>query len=373
MRERDLPADDQTIELRRNYGNALHRRVIELHKFSERCLEGRVMPAEFDEIHMRVRSLVGSGGMYGYPELAKTALFLDRALERPTSSGLKKLAELADNLAAFCERSLSDAAPASLPASFKMSPQDSDDFRPVLLTVDDDPAIHDMMQMMFRDNAHLVTAYNGVEALEAVHRHCPDIILLDSYMPEMNGFNLLERMNHEKNLSTVPVIMLTASGQPQDVMRATTAGITDYVTKPFDPQQLCDKISTLMKRMRTTILIANGNTVMRELMTSRLRRMGFNVTEAGDGQKTLELALAKMPELIVLDQSLPDIDGHSPLHRLRENKRTRHIPMLYLSTNNLGQNVIEGLNTGTIDQAVTPLIPEKVTSRILAVLESEAS
>jgi len=85
------------------------------------------------------------------------------------------------------------------------------------------------------------------------------------------------------------------------------------------------------------------------------------------------MAATRMPELIVLDQSMQDMDGRAVLHELRENKRTRHIPTLYLSVNSLGQSVVEGLNIGAADQAVMPFIPEKVTARILKALDAETA
>ena len=75
----------------------------------------------------------------------------------------------------------------------------------------------------------------------------PDLILLDTNMPVMNGHEMLKKLRADKELKHIPVIMLTAISSPQDIAAASSYGITDYVTKPFDFTELMEKVSNALK------------------------------------------------------------------------------------------------------------------------------
>ncbi|MBN1360698.1 MAG: response regulator [Sedimentisphaerales bacterium] len=94
----------------------------------------------------------------------------------------------------------------------------------------------------------VVTASNGLEGLERAKSEKPDLILLDTNMPQMDGHEMLERLRSDEALKHIPVIMLTARCEAQDVATASAHGVSDYVTKPFDFGQLMEKIRTVLKR-----------------------------------------------------------------------------------------------------------------------------
>jgi DNA-binding response OmpR family regulator len=88
-------------------------------------------------------------------------------------------------------------------------------------------------------------ASNGLEALEKVRDDLPDLVVLDVMMPEMDGFETLERL---REISTVPVIMLTVKGDETDRIRGLELGADDYVTKPFSPRELASRIRAVLRR-----------------------------------------------------------------------------------------------------------------------------
>jgi two-component system KDP operon response regulator KdpE len=88
-------------------------------------------------------------------------------------------------------------------------------------------------------------ASNGLEALEKVRDELPDLVVLDVMMPEMDGFETLERL---REISTVPVIMLTVKGDEEDRIRGLELGADDYVTKPFSPRELASRIRAVLRR-----------------------------------------------------------------------------------------------------------------------------
>jgi two-component system OmpR family response regulator len=118
-----------------------------------------------------------------------------------------------------------------------------------ILVVDDEPDLVSTVEYRLRfANCDVITASNGQEGLEKATAQKPDLILLDTNMPVMNGHEMLERLRADPDLKTIPVIMLTARCEAQDIAAASSLGVSDYVTKPFDFTQLMDRIQAALLR-----------------------------------------------------------------------------------------------------------------------------
>jgi two-component system alkaline phosphatase synthesis response regulator PhoP len=116
-----------------------------------------------------------------------------------------------------------------------------------ILLVDDEPDLVSTVQYRLKfSHCEVVTASNGREGLEKAMSEKPDIILLDTNMPVMNGHEMLEHLRNNPELKDIPVIMLTARCEPQDIASASAHDIADYVAKPFDFTELMDKIKSAL-------------------------------------------------------------------------------------------------------------------------------
>ena len=117
-----------------------------------------------------------------------------------------------------------------------------------ILIVDDEPDCISIIQCRLEwSHYNVITANNGREGLEKASQEKPDLILLDTNMPEMNGYEMLERMRKDSALKDTPVIMVTALCDAKDVDKASSYGVSDYVTKPVDFAKLTEKISNILK------------------------------------------------------------------------------------------------------------------------------
>jgi CheY-like chemotaxis protein len=117
-----------------------------------------------------------------------------------------------------------------------------------VLVVDDEPDLVSTVEYRLKfANCSVVTATNGQQGLQQAAAEKPDLILLDTNMPEMNGHEMLARLRADPVLRHIPVIMVTARCEPQDIAAASAHGISDYITKPFDFAQLLEKIHTVLK------------------------------------------------------------------------------------------------------------------------------
>lgn len=121
----------------------------------------------------------------------------------------------------------------------------------VLLVVDDDAANRDVLSRRLRRQGHVVeTASNGRDALQLVRESAFDLVLLDIMMPDTDGYQVLAQMKDDAQLRHVPVIMISALGEVQSVVRCIEAGAEDYLTKPFDPILLKARIGASLDKKR---------------------------------------------------------------------------------------------------------------------------
>jgi two-component system KDP operon response regulator KdpE len=117
----------------------------------------------------------------------------------------------------------------------------------VILVVDDEPRMIRFIRMNLElEGYKVLEATNGLEALERVREDLPDLVVMDVQMPEIDGFEALE---HIRQVSTVPVIMLTVKADEEDKVRGLELGADDYVTKPFSPRELSSRIKALLRRL----------------------------------------------------------------------------------------------------------------------------
>ena len=118
-----------------------------------------------------------------------------------------------------------------------------------ILIVDDNPDLVQALKLGFKlqwPESQVVSAGDGERALAVFSEETPDIVLLDIAMPGMNGFEVLRRL---RQVSDVPVVMLTVKGDEQDKVRALELGADDYVTKPFGSLELMARIKAVLRRV----------------------------------------------------------------------------------------------------------------------------
>ncbi|MBN1385533.1 response regulator [Candidatus Woesearchaeota archaeon] len=111
-----------------------------------------------------------------------------------------------------------------------------------ILVVDDEPHIVDLIKMSLSDQYTILGAYTGEEAVEMAIREQPDLITMDIMMPGLDGFEVTRRLKDIPATRNIPIIMLSAKDQLVDKFEGIDSGAIDYVTKPFEPSELIEKI-----------------------------------------------------------------------------------------------------------------------------------
>lgn len=119
---------------------------------------------------------------------------------------------------------------------------------PKVLVVDDDAHIRELVRLYLEDEGiEVVQKGNGAEALEYAENHSPDLVILDIMMPRMDGWDLCAKL---RELGDMPILMITAKGEPADRIKGFKLGTDDYLAKPFDPMELTLRVKALLKRYR---------------------------------------------------------------------------------------------------------------------------
>jgi adenylate cyclase len=116
-----------------------------------------------------------------------------------------------------------------------------------VLVVDDDPVILRLLEVNFELEGFVVlTAGDGAEGIAAVRQHRPDLVVSDVMMPNVNGLELVSTLKGDPATSTIPIVLLSARAQTADVRQGLEAGADDYVTKPFEPSDLVERVTRLL-------------------------------------------------------------------------------------------------------------------------------
>lgn len=110
---------------------------------------------------------------------------------------------------------------------------------PNILVVDDHEEIREALSEILEEEGHDISqAVDGLDALKAINKSRPDVVLPDIAMPRMDGLETLQRIKSQPELADIPVIMVTAQGDRQNMVKAVQLGVRDYVTKPWEPGEV---------------------------------------------------------------------------------------------------------------------------------------
>ena len=119
-----------------------------------------------------------------------------------------------------------------------------------VLVVDDDPVIMRLLEVNFEmEGYRVVTATDGAQALERIAADRPDLVVCDIMMPVVNGLEVVERLRQSDDDAhrRLPVILLSAKAQASEVQKGLDVGADDYITKPFDPLELIERVQALLE------------------------------------------------------------------------------------------------------------------------------
>jgi two-component system sensor histidine kinase/response regulator len=205
-----------------------------------------------------------------------------------------------------------------------------------------------------------VAVSGGLEAIEALGKADEAgepfrLMLVDSNMPDMDGFTLVSRIKQGPDLLCPAIMMLTSSGQPEHAARCQELGIAGYLTKPVKQSELFDAIASALRsapakrgnqhvntrcadqenQNRRHVLLAEDNLVNQKLASRILEKLGHTVVVAANGREAVTAFESGHFDLILMDVQMPDMNGYEATAAIREKERVRgaHIPIIALTAN----------------------------------------
>ena len=289
-----------------------------------------------------------------------------------------------------------------------------------ILVVEDDNVLREVLAEKLRQSGYeAVQAEDGEEAMEIVKSDAPSLILLDILMPRKGGMEVMEELAADPELSKIPVIVISNSGQPVEVKRARELGAKDFLIKAvFDPNEVLEKVEKVLNESslhisgdfdqsnnvsggetieldspadnkegtlgdiakngtendvhRGKVLVVEDDKFLRELFVRKLFTEGFEVDSAIDAGEVFDILAKKKPEIILLDLILPGIDGFEILSKIKNDPKLSDIPVMVIS--NLGQkeDIDRAMELGAVDFLVKANFTlDEIIARVLIVLRGE--
>lgn len=265
-----------------------------------------------------------------------------------------------------------------------------------ILVVDDIPTNVKLLEIrLLAEYFEVITASNGPDAIRACETGNIDVVLLDIMMPDMDGFEVCERLKSDPATSHIPVVMVTALGDVADRVRGLQAGADDFLTKPVNSLQLMTRVKSLVRLKMLTDELRLRAATTHDLRMEELLKRTFHKPELSpkvlliDDRKessaaidmmigeTMRLDIVSDPsegfaraaaieyECVIVSAS--SSGGFDPLRicsQLRSLDRTRFLPIILLVDATDDARVIRGLDLGINDYLVRPIDQQELTARI---------
>lgn len=234
-----------------------------------------------------------------------------------------------------------------------------------ILTVDDSKTVRIIVRKAFKAfDCDIIEAGNGVEGLAVAAKETPDLILLDVTMPVMDGVEMLTRLKADPQLKAIPVIMLTAEGGRDNVLKIAKIGVRDYLVKPFKEESLLEKAGRIIDlkplahvpgRVRSIldpadILVVEDKPAIIHQIQEGLRHTPWRIHGAANPAEAGEFCQRQTPDLVVIGLSLPDEGAFALLRTLRMSVKTKYTPAFALAvkTDIEGQNQAQQVGFSTV-------------------------
>ena len=268
----------------------------------------------------------------------------------------------------------------------------------LILVVDDIPANVKLLEAKLSAEYYdVITAKDGLEALQQVKTHKPDLILLDVMMPGMDGFEVCRTLKADKEVAHIPVVMVTALSEPSDRVQGLEAGADDFITKPINDTALFARVRSLVRmkvlldelRLRDKtgldmgvlsdgdgglnatvsgahIVLIDDDVVQSKKIAERLEFVKNYVTMIEDpaqAERILREA-ARPVDVVMISTQLAEVDGLRMATHLKSIEAMRHVPIIMLVDEEDTHLMLKGLELGINDYLIIPVDYNEMVARV---------
>ncbi len=213
-----------------------------------------------------------------------------------------------------------------------------------ILTVDDDDGVITLFRRYLEKQGYRVVGLTRADRVVAeAKRIQPYAITLDILMPDVDGWQVIQALKSDPATRDIPIIVCSIVS---DRDKGLSLGVTDYLVKPIMEQELLDSLERLSKDTEAPqqVMVVDDSATDRQLLQRILEGAGYQVTTAMGGMEAVSMIDERLPDLLVLDLMMPEMDGFAVLETLRSNKATRQLPVVVVTAKELTVEERELLN-----------------------------
>lgn len=244
----------------------------------------------------------------------------------------------------------------------------------VLLIEDDESTRKRLAKFVRKEGFEVFTAGNGRIGLEIFVKDNPHIILTDLKMPEISGMEVLQRA--KKITPHVEVILVTGFGETNTAITALQEGALDYIKKPIDLDQLCVALGRAKEKITKNkkaehfpaLLIAEDDENARTRLGIFLKKSGWKVYEAANGEEALKIFQQEKIDIALLDIKMPKMDGLESLHSMR--KITSDFEAIILTGYGDESSAIKAMRNGAMNFLKKPLDLDQLDANLAKALQT---
>jgi signal transduction histidine kinase/CheY-like chemotaxis protein/PAS domain-containing protein len=231
-----------------------------------------------------------------------------------------------------------------------------------VLVVDSDAEIASLIETyLVRRGFEVYKAHTAEEALATAVRVQPKVITLDVILEGGDGFDLLQRLKEHPQTSSIPVVVLSIVC---DEGRSCRFGAANYLEKPIDQSRLLDIVGDLVGSTDSPLaLVVDDDRSVVGMLSETLRRRGFAVATAYDGQEALASIEHRRPDLILLDLRMPKVDGYEVIKRVKTHEDWGDIPIVIMTAHAIDTAHVD-IVAQTAGQISKPLSPDSIAARV---------
>ena len=262
-----------------------------------------------------------------------------------------------------------------------------------ILIIDDDITIRKLIQHHLKKNGFSILAAEGSDdGFKYLGENKVDLVLCDVTMQGMDGFTFCKKVRENQDLKTLPFVFVTAKSSLEDKSTALDVGADDIITKPFDVEELILKVRALIRKAdiykkynggaarqsveqsfaqdRTKILLVDDDNTISKLFQYNLNKEGFECITALGADEGLEKAKSFLPDIIVSDIMMPEVDGFQFRKNLIEIPELRAVPFVFLTAKGGEEDILDGYDLGITDYVLKTAGPRVVVAKVKAIIKS---
>ena len=247
--------------------------------------------------------------------------------------------------------------------------------------------------LLINNYKHIHSVENGFEALKVCEEEKIDLIITDSNLPEMSGIDFTRSIRSTEQTQQIPILMIMTDTESGQVNEAIAAGVNDFMVNPFTPDILFQKLglissgkspfiknpvttnvaddSVIVKQSPEASADSNAKILVVDDVPSNIDVIvgilsdTYKINAATSGEKALKIAAnTPMPDLILLDIMMPEMDGMEVCRQLKNNPLTMDIPVIFLTAKTDAETAVEGFSLGAVDYITKPVNPLLLQARV---------